>query len=68
MIDTGPIQRFLLKVRQANTANARDIRLTLSEATELTAALAQVLAAQASRPVASSPQPAARMVLDGGTL
>ena len=60
--DTAPIQRFMARVRQAAGGSVRDIRLTIPEATELAANIAQVLASQSSA-TATRPAPPH---MDGG--
>jgi hypothetical protein len=48
MFDPTPINKFMTRVRQAAVMNAKDIKLTTSEALELSACLVQVLASQVS--------------------
>lgn len=66
MIDVKPINRFMAKVKQLSGSKQKDIRITLPEALELTACIAELLASQINnnKPV-SFPS---NIKLDGGKL
>lgn len=65
MIDLKPINRFLAKVRQLADAKQKDIRITLPEAIELTACIAELLASRVGENTNTFPS---TVKLDGGKL
>ena len=67
MTDLSPLQRFLARVRLGSQNGSKDIRLTIGEALELTATLAQMLTDNYEKPKMQPSQPIS-IKLDGGAI
>ena len=65
-VDSGPVEAFCRRVRQANAAGSKDVRLSMQEATDLAASLAAVLARLAALEAGRSPVGDGPVVIDGG--
>jgi hypothetical protein len=66
VFDSTPLQNFMARVRTAAQMNAKDIKLTTSEALEISACLVQILAAQAAMASQKPQQQPIKAILDGG--
>jgi hypothetical protein len=66
-LDTSAIERFSARVRTANASRSKDVRLTLEEAVDLSAAMMAVLARLAAVEAGKAGF-SGEVVLDGGTL
>jgi hypothetical protein len=65
MTDLKPINRFLAKVKQLADAKQKDIRISIPEAIELTACIAELLASKIGENTNTFPS---TLKLDGGKL
>lgn len=65
MTDLKPINRFMAKVKQLSESKQKDMRITVPEALELTACIAELLASRIGNNTNSLPP---TIKLDGGKL
>ena len=65
MPDLTPITRFMNKVKQLSNSNNKDVRISISEALELTACITELLATKITD---TKPATLSTVALDGGSL
>lgn len=65
-MDTTALQKFFARVRAGMAAGSKDVRLTMTEANELCAAIGEVVALRLAQ--ATVPSPVTSVTTDGGSL